>query len=52
MMITSKTEPVMYFTVGQRNYLTTSVTLLYELPLLAGMFITVNNNVIFHTLRQ
>ncbi len=34
-------------TVGQRNYFTTSVTLLYQLPLLAVLFITGNNNVIF-----
>ena len=39
-------------TVGQRNYFTTSVTLLYQLPLLAVLFITGNNNVIFRTLPQ
>ena len=31
-------------TVGQRNYFTTSVSLLYQLPLLAVLFITDNNN--------
>ncbi len=35
----------MLITVGQRNYFTTSVTLLYQLPLLAVLFITGNNNV-------
>ena len=41
-----------YTTVGQHNYCTTSVTLLYQLPLLAVLFIKGNNNVIFHTLPQ
>ena len=36
-----------YTTVGQRNYFTTSVTVLYEFPLLAVLSITGNNNVIF-----
>ncbi len=39
-------------TVGQRNYFTTSVTVLYELPFVAVLSITGNNNVIFCTLRQ
>ncbi len=39
-------------TVGQRNYFTTSATLLHQLPLLAVLFITGNNNVIFLTLPQ
>ncbi len=38
--------------MGQRNYFTTSITVLYELPLVAVLSITGNNNVIFHSLRQ
>ncbi len=37
-----------YNTVGQRNYFTTRVTVLYELPLVAVLAITGNNNVINH----
>ena len=33
--------------MGQRNYFTTSVTLLYKLPLLAALSIPGNNNVIY-----
>ena len=39
-------------TVGQRNYFTTSVTVLYKLPLVAVLFYTGNNKAIFRTLRQ
>ena len=38
--------------MGQRNYFTTSVTVLYKLPLVAVLSIVGNNNVIFRTLRQ
>ncbi len=34
-------------TVGQHNYFTTSVTVLYQLPIVAVLCITGNNNVIF-----
>ncbi len=36
----------------QRDYFTTSVTVLYELPLVAVLSITGKNNVIFRTFRQ
>ncbi len=39
-------------TVGQQNYFMTIVTVLYELPLVAVLIITGNNNVIFHILQQ
>ncbi len=39
-------SPIGDFTVGQRNYFTTNVTVLYELPLVAVLSTTGNNNVI------
>ena len=41
-----------FITVGQRNYFTTSVTVLYQLPNVAVLCIIGNNNVIFRTLPQ